>query len=476
MYHSSPNWILPLLAALLFALAPSAVAQSSTDCPNTVQIAGECETFVAPGRGEAFVAGEPLSAGPSVLYAPSEGDDPVFRTDLSTALGGATVDYYDARSATPTVGELSAYDAVVTWANYAYSDKEAFGDNLATYADGGGTVIMGAFTTFDVGNALGGAIRGSSYSPVSNPTGTNHATFDYWADDGSLFYGGVTTLGCGHRGIVDLHGAGMEDGTFVGDGETLAAYRPDIGVLFMNGGSDPALSCSGEWTQLAANMILYSTGGATPNVDIEHITCTCTPERGDWVFFRAWLMNHEAFTVRTRIHYLIEYPNGVTRHHSVLSKDVPGGFVGQIQHFRRMKFFLPDDAPEGTYTVTMYASADIADGGAIYDSDSFTFELPPLPPSMAKAGDDAALAGVAESGPNPFSQSTTIRYVLTDDVEVDLRVFDVTGREVATLASGAQMAGAHAARFDAGVLPNGMYLWRLTVAGEVTVGQLTLAR
>ena len=77
----------------------------------------------------------------SMLYAPSEDDDPVFRAAVSALIGGP-VDYFDARIATPTVEQLQAYDCVHTWADSSYADSTTFGNNLASYVDAGGRAIL----------------------------------------------------------------------------------------------------------------------------------------------------------------------------------------------------------------------------------------------------------------------------------------------------------------------------------------------
>jgi hypothetical protein len=44
---------------------------------------------------------------------------------------------------------------------------------------------------------------------------------------------------------------------------------------------------------------------------------------------------------------------------------------------------------------------------------------------------------------------------------VSLKVYDVLGREVATLVNARQSAGVYVANFDAAALPSGMYFYRL---------------
>ncbi len=70
------------------------------------------------------------------------------------------------------------------------------------------------------------------------------------------------------------------------------------------------------------------------------------------------------------------------------------------------------------------------------------------------------------SYPNPFNPSTTIVYSLARRGNVRLTVYDVTGREVTVLADGAQEAGQHEVVWNAGDAASGMYLVRMTLAGE----------
>ena len=69
--------------------------------------------------------------------------------------------------------------------------------------------------------------------------------------------------------------------------------------------------------------------------------------------------------------------------------------------------------------------------------------------------------------PNPFNPSTTIHYQIPNAGHVMLKVYDMLGREVATLVNQEQEQGRYSAAFDASRLASGVYITRLT-AGDYT--------
>lgn len=81
-----------------------------------------------------------------------------------------------------------------------------------------------------------------------------------------------------------------------------------------------------------------------------------------------------------------------------------------------------------------------------------------------------------ENYPNPFSQSTTIRFQLSRSMHVVLQVFNLAGQEIATLLNATLPAGEHSAVWEASNLPSGVYLCRLTADGYSWTRELTLAK
>ncbi len=78
--------------------------------------------------------------------------------------------------------------------------------------------------------------------------------------------------------------------------------------------------------------------------------------------------------------------------------------------------------------------------------------------------------------PNPFNPSTTISYELSATGYVTLKVYDILGREIATLVSRSESAGTHSVTFDASRLPSGVYFYRLTAPGINLVRKMLLTK
>ncbi len=82
----------------------------------------------------------------------------------------------------------------------------------------------------------------------------------------------------------------------------------------------------------------------------------------------------------------------------------------------------------------------------------------------------------ASSYPNPFNPVTTIRFTLPQASDVSVRVYDILGRQVATLLQGPMEAGTHGVRFEAGDLPSGTYFYRINTGRQRVVKQLILLK
>ena len=96
------------------------------------------------------------------------------------------------------------------------------------------------------------------------------------------------------------------------------------------------------------------------------------------------------------------------------------------------------------------------------------FQFTTLVGNEDELGAQPAGFSLGQNYPNPFNPSTNISYTLGVNSTVSLRVFDMLGRQVATLVGGErQSAGTYTASFDASKLSSGMYIYQLSTAEGV---------
>ncbi len=83
---------------------------------------------------------------------------------------------------------------------------------------------------------------------------------------------------------------------------------------------------------------------------------------------------------------------------------------------------------------------------------------------------------LSQNYPNPFNPSTTIRFEIAKPDVVTLKVYDVLGREVATLVNEQMSAGNYSISFNAANLASGTYVYRLQVGNFVSTKKMNLTK
>jgi hypothetical protein len=83
---------------------------------------------------------------------------------------------------------------------------------------------------------------------------------------------------------------------------------------------------------------------------------------------------------------------------------------------------------------------------------------------------------LSQNYPNPFNPTTTINYQVQKAGGVSLKVYDMLGREVATLVNGEKEAGHYSAMFDAAKLSSGTYIYRLQSGAFTETKKLVLLK
>lgn len=115
-----------------------------------------------------------------------------------------------------------------------------------------------------------------------------------------------------------------------------------------------------------------------------------------------------------------------------------------------------------------YVVAHPGDAGVIYNITMTGVDEP----------DDGmpAAYSLGQNYPNPFNPLTTIPYALPERSAVRLAVYDLLGREVATLVDEVQEPGVKSVLFDVASLPSGVYAYRIVAKGFTATKLMMVVR
>jgi len=83
---------------------------------------------------------------------------------------------------------------------------------------------------------------------------------------------------------------------------------------------------------------------------------------------------------------------------------------------------------------------------------------------------------LAQNYPNPFNPNTTIEFAIPQSSNVSLKVYDMTGREVATLVNEFRNTGNYVAIWNASGVSSGVYFYKLVSGNFVETKKMILAK
>ena len=83
---------------------------------------------------------------------------------------------------------------------------------------------------------------------------------------------------------------------------------------------------------------------------------------------------------------------------------------------------------------------------------------------------------ISQNFPNPFNPMTIIKYELPENSRVQLKIYDILGKEVAELVNEDKPAGYHEVEFNASSLPSGIYFYRIQAGSFVDTKKMILMK
>ena len=151
--------------------------------------------------------------------------------------------------------------------------------------------------------------------------------------------------------------------------------------------------------------------------------------------------------------------------------------------FRAMNQNVPANAPAGEYwyyaniglypdSVTISEGFDfvksnvLSAGGYMDNWNIFGWNGDAIPLEFAFIG----------AYPNPFNPSTDLVFDLPENSRVNIRIFDILGRQAAVLTDGFLPSGRHTVKWNAENVSSGVYFMRLDAGKHHAVSKLLLVK
>jgi len=139
--------------------------------------------------------------------------------------------------------------------------------------------------------------------------------------------------------------------------------------------------------------------------------------------------------------------------------------------------YFNSGAPDsGGIDVAIYQAtgSSVVHAGSTFKLDDLTFSG--ATDVAISSGQIPQMFSLHQNYPNPFNPSTVIGYDLPLTGFVSLKVYDLLGRERATLVNGEQSMGYHEVTFDASSLASGTYFYRLQAGSFTATKKLMLLK
>jgi hypothetical protein len=138
-------------------------------------------------------------------------------------------------------------------------------------------------------------------------------------------------------------------------------------------------------------------------------------------------------------------------------------------------------APNSTGWDTLYACGNSTNNNGSSSGDTWNFRIRfPVkiytPTSVQSISETAKGYELNQNYPNPFNPVTNIKFSLQKSDFVSLKIYDITGREVANLINKNLKAGEYVYDFNASELSSGVYIYKLSTGDFTSTKKMTLIK
>jgi len=130
----------------------------------------------------------------------------------------------------------------------------------------------------------------------------------------------------------------------------------------------------------------------------------------------------------------------------------------------------------GAVTFTLVEVSAIDQNGVKIPLGAESFTIASILTAIAEESREPTSFQLSQNYPNPFNPSTNFEFQVPSSGFVSLKVFDVLGREAATLVNEMRTPGIYRVRWNASAMPSGVYVYRLRAGSLVSTKQMVLLK
>jgi photosystem II stability/assembly factor-like uncharacterized protein len=113
---------------------------------------------------------------------------------------------------------------------------------------------------------------------------------------------------------------------------------------------------------------------------------------------------------------------------------------------------------------------------ATHGRSMFELDISNLPSGVNNNGQTVSGFVLKQNYPNPFNPETNISFEIKEKSFVTLKVFDLSGKEVANLVNGTKSAGSYTVKFNGANLASGVYFYKLESGEYSEVKKMSLIK
>lgn len=135
-------------------------------------------------------------------------------------------------------------------------------------------------------------------------------------------------------------------------------------------------------------------------------------------------------------------------------------------------FVVLDSLRTQTFLIPLTNSPD----SVVLDPDGWILKQVGSPPLSVDLDERPSSFALHQNFPNPFNPTTTIVFDVPEASAVQVKVFDIVGREVVVIVDGAYPVGRHTVEFDGSSLASGVYILRMSSTQGLQVKKMVLLR